>query len=374
MKISLGLYARSSSLLALVLAASPVSALLNDPPYFNLWGAGQVDGAGLSGSGSQVLLCGTAACGSSAGTADHNYAIFNALDKNTGRGSGAINPFLRFDQNIEGSGGNSTTEAAFNTDFRDKTIHGQQIGALGTITSPDGTSNPPVIGNQAKDSGAGGSPGFNHAVIFNTLVADTNGYFHFMLDINEPGGDKATLRLDELAFFTSASNTLNKFQRDNPAVAGPDSHFADATASQKIWDMDFNKLGANGTSTSNTSGTGRIGGVIMDSAINNTNGSGDYDIQVLLHKDLFANVKGTDYVYLYNFAGAADSCTTNATCGVAEAGFEEWATDQNPNGPPAPPTIPEPGSLALLIAGFAAGHFATRTRRRAQRRLPVIIA
>lgn len=361
MKMPTTVLSSISTFLAMVVAATPASAVLSDPPYFNLWASGQVDAAGLSGSGTQVLLCGTATCGTSVATSDHNYAIVNALPKNNGKGSGAIDPFLRFDQNIEGSGGtgNSTTEAAYNTDYR-KATTGSQIGALGTITEPNyptaGTTT--VIGNQAKDSGAGGSPGFNHAVQFNTLVADANGYFHFLLDINEPGSTKATLRLDELAFFTSSSNTLNDFVRDDPNSATADSHFADATASQKIWDMDFNQLGTNGTSTSNASGTGRIGGLVLDSAINNTNGSGDYDMEILLHKDLFKNVQATDYVYLYNFAGSADNCSSDPTCGLAQAGFEEWAADHNPTST----NVPEPASAALALIGLAAGGASCRRR------------
>ena len=72
--------------------------------------------------------------------------------------------------------------------------------------------------------------------------------------------------------------------------------------------MDFNSVASNGgSSVSNASGSGRTGGLLMDSKVNGTNGSGDFDMEVLLHKDLFAGVSANDYVYLYNFAGAADA-------------------------------------------------------------------
>ena len=280
-------------------------------------------------------------------------------------GPGNIDPFLRFDQNLEGQGGNNSTEAAFNTDYRSPNkITGNQFGNLGTVTTinPLNQTQTSAIGNQSKDDGAGGSPGFNHAVKFNTLIADASGYFHFLLDINEPGGDKATLRLDELAFFTSASNTLHDFVRDNEGNTAPDSKFNDGAAGgnyQKIWDMDYNNsplqtgVSGNGQSVSNPSGTGKIGGLLLDSAINGTNGSGDFDMEVLLHKSLFNGVTGTDYVYLYNFAGAADPATDpTGAAGLAQAGFEEWAANVGPGfGHP----VSEPNILALLALAAAGG-------------------
>ena len=348
-----------------VVASAPALANLADPPYFNLWTAGTANAGLIQGNGMQVLLCGTGACGAGVSAADHNYAIINALTKNTGKGSGNIDPFLRFDQNLEGQGGNNSTEAAFNTDYRSPNkITGNQFGNLGTVTTIDplNQNQTSQIGNQAKDDGAGGSPGFNHAVKFNTLIADASGYFHFLLDINEPGGDKATLRLDELAFFTSASNTLHDFVRDNEGNTAPDSMFKDGPAGgnyQKIWDMDYNNsplqtgVSGNGQSVSNPSGTGKIGGLLLDSAINGTNGSGDFDMEVLLHKSLFNGVTGTDYVYLYNFAGAADPATDpTGAAGLAQAGFEEWAANVGPGfGHP----VSEPNILALLALAAVGG-------------------
>ena len=101
-----------------VVASAPALANLADPPYFNLWTAGTANAGLIQGNGMQVLLCGTGACGAGVSAADHNYAIINALTKNTGKGSGNIDPFLRFDENLEGSGGPNSTEAAFNTDYR----------------------------------------------------------------------------------------------------------------------------------------------------------------------------------------------------------------------------------------------------------------
>ena len=74
-------------------------------------------------------------------------------------------------------------------------------------------------------------------------------------------------------------------------------------------------------------------------------------MEVLLHKDLFSGVTGTDYVYLYNFGGAADAPDTAAT-GLAQAGFEEWAANVGPGfGHP----VSEPNILALLALAAVGG-------------------
>ncbi len=136
----------------------------------------------------------------------------------------------------------------------------------------------------------------------------------------------------------------------------------------KFWDMDFEKLVSNGNQVPN------YGGLLLDN-INDglgSAGSGDFDVQVRIPytqeladfvKQYSASGKGDDlYVYLYNFAGEADTlgeCTTGnsskpADCGEAQAGFEEWAAVLGENGGGPPTGVPLPSTALLFGAGLIA--------------------
>ncbi len=338
----------------------PVSAFaeINDAPYFNLWSTG-VTINGSAGNGTSVSLCGTSACGTTSAAA-LNYAVFQTVGFNTGKGSGAIDPFLRFQHNEGAATGSATIERAFNTDNTNVGVINNANGSFDTI-------------NQAKDSIAGGQqpPGdFNHAIKLSTLLASADGFFDFFLDINEPGGGKQGLRLDELAIFISTSSQLNEFQRDaagtnaaNLATAG----FTDSDAvAFKVWDMDFNEQAASGTPVG--PGTQNYGGLNLNNIdTSGPAGSGDYDMQMRLQKALFDQIIAANaasgitadnaYVYLYNFAGeTAGPKNCAAPCGEAEAGFEEWAAvvDTSPGGGGGgPPGVPEPGTALLMLGGLA---------------------
>ncbi|MBX9607912.1 MAG: PEP-CTERM sorting domain-containing protein [Gammaproteobacteria bacterium] len=334
----------------------PAMAELIDKPYFNLWTGTAANGA--TGNGSRVLLCGSTAAAlcngdidATDGTVGTGYAIFTALEKNTGKGSGAIDPFLRFQHNEGAALGSATTEAAFNTSNND----------IGTITDTD--ANPDItFANQAKDVNAGKD--FNHAIKLSDLILDNDGYYTFRLDINEPGGFKSQLRLDELQFFVAGSDQFNRYTMDTtPGDATGMLYSPDGSvAAQKVWDMDFNKIHAGGTNENGLTnldktqnGAKQWGGLNLDN-INDSGpaGSGDYDMAVRLHSSLFAaaaaNVGGDAYVYLYNFAGEADQGKDDL--GEAQAGFEEWAADIKTSDTPPPPGVPEPATALLMGVGL----------------------
>lgn len=372
---------KSGLVLALGMLTTVAQAELNDKPYFNLWTSGTVHG-GLTGNGTSVTLCGTAAC---AGSYDqNNYAIFSVVDPNSGAGSGHIDPFLRFQHNEGAATGSSPTEAAYNTDFRSSTSPTN----VGAITDLPGTTL-----NQAKDANA-----FNHVIKLSDLVVEmVNGIemVTFLLDINEPGGGKETLRLDELALFVSDSATLNNFDVNGPDGFGTfiGSDGQPLANVKKVWDMDYNSFafqpGAIGPTndgygpiknngcTNNNGDCTAYGGLNL-SNINDSGraGSGDYDMRMQLSKQLFADAAaaigaGSDaYVYLYNFAGEADTtCDTNKdpTCSTeAEAGFEEWAAVVSTPPDDGGGGVPEPGT-AFLLGGGLLGLFAQRRRLRACR-------
>jgi hypothetical protein len=356
---------------AMALMASTAWAELNDKPYFNLWTAGTTHG-GLTGDGTSIALCGTSACD---GAFDkNNYAIFSVVDPNAGAGSGNIDPFLRFQHNEGPATGSNPTEAAYNTNFRSAT----NPTNVGAITDLPGT---PL--NQAKDANA-----FNHVIKLSDLIVDVvNGIemVTFKLDINEPGGGKETLRLDELALFISDSTTLNNFDVNGPdgfgTFVGTDGNPLSNVV--KVWDMDFNNkneqsgaigpadLGFNIETGAGISSAATAYGGLNLSNINDSGraGSGDYDMQMQLSKALFTSALGvlgtTDaYVYLYNFAGEADTCDKNndPLCSTeAEAGFEEWAAVVSTPPDDGGGGVPEPGT-ALLVAGGLIGMFQQRRR------------
>jgi hypothetical protein len=383
-------------------------AELLDPPYWALW---------EGGSGKTVDVCGGATC------SDVEKGTFTALTDNYGKGSGHINPFLRFHHN-EGrdANGSQTWEAAYNTNYRndggaDQRADGSDnpgsVGLTGDIKHHadqfdlKGGLAPTLRDNQAKDGNAGGQVPrgtFNHAIRLSDLLQG-DGSVRFLLDINEPGGTKSTLLLDELAIFIADTDQMNYLIQDEPNPDGIattrlqklNEKGAFESEALKVWDMDYDaQFDANGDLI------GGIGGLMLDN-INDSGpaGSGDYDMMLELKEQLFLEkfeeLKGqsgltTDntWVYLYNFAGSADTkLNADRDCGdvqctyvedengnavyldpnggaisEAEAGFEEWAfmvQDGNGGG-----EVTEPGSLVL--SGIALAGVAGLRRRRKERR------
>ena len=160
---------------------------------------------------------------------------------------------------------------------------------------------------------------WTHDLTFADLVTTAvtisgQNYFKLLLDINEPGGSKSTLSLDQLQFYTSP------------------------TGSQ---------------TTTNVSSLGTLrysfspgDQVLMDAARNNGSGSGD--MYAFIPVSAFAGTASTDFVYMYCAFG-----NTNAS----EGGFEEWTLVVNP--------IPE-ASTFFPIVGLLAAVFSTQFIRRRQ--------
>jgi hypothetical protein len=209
-----------------------------------------------------------------------NGALFYSTDQQPA-GTGFIDPFLRVQAN-----GNTGFEQGYNTDaaypFDDKNPHN-----------------------------------FQHSLLLSSLSQfDINGteYFKFMLDSNEPGGNKNQ------------------------------GHWFNLTALQ----IYTSNNGSPTTTTFNPDGTLNLGtlayNIAPSSVINTATGSGKYDMVMYVPVSLF-NLSDK-YVILY-FAG------------VGNGGFEEWtaATGINP--------IPE-ASTFFPIIGLLAAVFSTQFVRRRQ--------
>jgi hypothetical protein len=346
-------------LAASVFGAPGAFAELNDTPYYNLW-TKNVTYDGLKGDGTSISLCGTSACDATNKPGSPNqYAQFSVITQQPA-GSGYIDPFLRFQHNEGANTGSDTTEAAFNTNYRDGS---QGTGLISGYDAPITTT------NQAKDTKAGGDKRdfFNHAIRLGDLQVDENGMVTFLLDINETGNPGVTLRLDELAWYVSDVDDLSHYYADT-SIGDPSGNSkltnADGTKQGvEAWNMDWNAASPGGTGH---------GGLNL-SNINDSGkaGSGDFDLQVKLDKNLFleaaknisASLGDNAYVYLYNFAGRVGDSKKDQDGTEAEAGFEEWAAVLGAS-PPPDNGVPEP-STALLLLGGLAGMLKIQRQRKA---------
>ncbi len=358
---------------ASVFGAPGAFAALDDTPYFNLWTEGVVND-GLVGAGTSVKLCGTSACATTSTPGTPNqYAQFSVVHTQPA-GSGYIDPFLRFQHNEGANTGSDISEAAYNTNYRDGS---QGTGLISGYDDPTITTT-----NQAKDTKAGGDKRdfFNHAIRLGDLQVDENGMVTFLLDINETGNPGVTLRLDELAWYVAESDQMNHyFADDSTGSNDPNGYLTDGTeVAKEVWNMDWNAFSPGGVTPtqegdsnypSNPEKRTGYGGLNLAN-INDQGkaGSGDFDLQVKLDKQLFiaaAGGLGDDaYVYLYNFAGRAGDLKQNEQDGTeADAGFEEWASVLSTT-PPPDNGVPEP-STALLLFGGLAGMLKIQRQRKA---------
>jgi hypothetical protein len=144
-------------------------------------------------------------------------------------------------------------------------------------------------------------------------------YFKLLLDVNEPGGSKSLISLDQLQLYTS---------------------------------------GVGGQTTSNVSSLGTLrytfspaDSVILNASRNHGSGSGD--MYAYIPTSDFAGTKTSDFVYLYAHFGNTD---------VSQAGFEEWALV---NAAP----IPEINALFPIIGFFAMAFVTQYLRRRRPRQV-----
>jgi hypothetical protein len=214
-----------------------------------------------------------------------NTAIFttNMLQPT---GTGVIRPFVRLDN------ASQPIEKGFNTDFR-----------------------PIDATNDAKQDAQ-----YTHSF----KVADlenVNGYYEFLLDANQTGGNGSLLNLNVLQIYVSNSPDLHGYTG---------SGFASGS-STLVYNMDGPGIADNG--------------VLLDVQGNNHgSGSGDLFVDVPVFS-------GGTYVYLYSSFGVPNPNND---------GFEEWAAIAKEG----TPSVPLPASLwgGLALLGFL-GAAKIRSRR-----------
>jgi hypothetical protein len=141
-------------------------------------------------------------------------------------------------------------------------------------------------------------------------------YFKLLLDVNEPGGKKSLISLDQLQLYTS-------------------------------------NIGSQTTTSLSSLGTLRYSfntgdAVILDASRNHGSGSGD--MYAYIPTADLSGAKTSDFVYLYSHFG-----NTNAS----ESGFEEWALVNV-----AP--VPEMNALFPIIGLFVVAFTTQHIRRRRQ--------
>jgi len=172
---------------------------------------------------------------------------------------------------------------------------------------------------------------WTHDIRFSDLMTTSvslNGtqYFQVLLDVNEPGGSKSVISLDQLAFYSSP---IGSQTTENLASLGT-----------LRWSLD---------------GSGN-NYVLLDASRNSGSGSGD--MYAYIPAAAFAGVKETDYIYMFNRFGDQFSAD-----GTSEGGFEEWSLVNNTS------PVPEVGTYFPVIGLLTAiGCTQLLARRRAKER------
>ena len=273
-----------------------------------------------------------------------NGGVFEVPDQNgslgnTIVGTGVLDPFVRIQEQGNGSFKTDNVESGFNTSA-------------------------PILKNTGilLDDHDNGGSNWNHAIRLSDIATVNVGgvdYYQFILDINEQGNDKnAGLSLDEFKVFYSGRNDLSVTSGDCNTGAGY-STCELANADGMAYNMDASP--------------GGDASILMD--YNNFSGSGyGVDLSALVPVSNFAQASPNDYIYLYSTFGAtggkclakgnqsSDCMTPDPTdptgkgqsisnvpghAGdlnmMADAGFEEWSIRK---------AVPEPETLGLMGLGI----------------------
>lgn len=234
-------------------------------------------------------------------------------------GTGVFEPFLTLDANGQTSTGTKVIEQGYNTDgftamymdqLRPQWNERLRVGDLSKI-----------------DLGG-------------TL------YYAFLLDANEPGGNKSLISIDNIRIYTSAT--------DNTASVGDNLGNLDGLGTLR-WALNDPTKNGDAYNIENW--------IKLDSAQENVEagenpsngGSGKSDMVAYIPVSAFGDALDSDYLWFYNLNGVHYSADDNL---AAQSGYEEWRAVTGTT------SVPDGGSsIALLGMGLMGLGFFSRVRK-----------
>lgn len=236
-------------------------------------------------------------------------------------GTGVFEPFLTIDANGQTSTTTKTTEQGYNTDGH-SALYLDQL-----------------------------RPEWNRRLTVGDLAkVDVNGtaYYAFILDANEPGGDKSLISVDNIRIYTSAT--------DNTAAVGSDLSKLDQLGTLQWALNDPTKLNNGKFNIDNWL---KLDAAQENVAYNGANppngGSGQSDLIVYVPVSAFSDAKDSDYLWFYNLNGAHYGTDKDL---ASTSGFEEWRAVTGPR-----TTVPDGGATAVLLGAGLLGLAALRRNK-----------
>lgn len=165
-----------------------------------------------------------------------------------------------------------------------------------------------------------------------TVTLGSSNYFAFVLDANEPGGDKSLISVDNIRIYTSAT--------DNTASVGNNIANLDNLGTLR-WALNTPTL--LGTEpTYNKEHWIKLDSTQENTFNNSNGGSGMADMVVFIPQSAFTGVSLNDYLWFYNLNGAHYSVDKDL---ASQSGFEEWSAYTRST----PVQVPDNGVTSILL-------------------------
>jgi len=247
-------------------------------------------------------------------------------------GTGVFNPFLTIDSKSNGSTGNGFIEQGYNTDGHSNLYLDQQRPQWNNYLK---------VGDLAD-------------ITFDSIL-----YYAFILDSNEPGGNKSLISVDNIRIYTSSTDKTGSVGNDITKLGGSttteeglgvlrwamnDPLFVPPVDPKKPYQSPFDKDQWILLDSSQEN--------VESGSSNSNGGSGKGDMIVYIPQAAFGNAGDDDFVWFYNLNGVHYDADYDF---AAEAGFEEWrAVVKSSNAPPPQDgggagSVPDGGTTLLAL-------------------------